>query len=466
MTKLLTEFRTIYFIGMGGIAMQGLAKYCQSLGAKVSGSDLVTTGHRPDRIQEAKPDLVIKSAAITQQSPGWVEVEAARRQGIPVKDRAWLVGQLMRERNRYGIAIAGAHGKSTTTAMVGKVLVEAGLDPVILGGAVMLDWGDSVRIPSKISKSLPRPASSAGGRQAGEIRNPKKIQNSRFKIQNFIVAEACEYQKQFLKFAPKAVIITNIDQEHLDTYPKGLPQIVRAFRDFIRLVPTSGLAVVNGDDPNCQLVAKSARCRVKFFHSKRPWPGLRLKMLGDFNLANATAAARLAHELGVGSQTIKRALNQFTGLARRLYRQGQYQGALLYDDYGHHPTEIQKTLAVVKLSFPSRRLVVVFQAHQYLRSKQLLAGFRSAFSQADLVVIAPIFEVVGRDDPKVISNREFVDKIDHQAKIFIDDSSYRQVIDYLKKIIRPDDLVITIGATPIYKVTEELARYNERPPHH
>lgn len=409
--------------------MRGLAHYFRSLGVHVAGSDLATTGHKEENIQTVgpKPDLVIISAAITPESAGWVEVEEAKRQNIPVKDRAWLIGKLMRQKNTIGIAVAGMHGKSTTTAMIGKILVEAELDPLILCGAIMPEYGDSVKIPKS-------------------------------KTTNYIVAEACEYEKQFLQFSPQMAVVTNIDKEHLDTYPKGLPQIIRTFRDFIKLTPPNGLAVVNGDDKNVRLIAKSARCRVKFFSAKHIWPGLHMKVIGGFNRTNATAAAYIAHELAISSKVIQRALNDFSGVVRRLEFKGEsVSGARIYDDYGHHPTEVQATLKALKEAFPKHRLLVVFQPHQFIRTRELLQEFRDCFFPADQIFIVPIYEVAGRDNPSAITLEEFANTLAHPHKMIVN-ASYHQIAEKIAPLLNNESLLLTIGATPIYKVGELLIK--------
>lgn len=450
--------------------MRGLAHYFQAIGFNVAGSDLITTGHRPENIRNAKPrpDLVIISAAVTVQSPGWVEVEEAKRLNIPVKDRAWLIGELMRQKGVYGIAVAGTHGKSTTTAMLGRILVEAGFDPLILCGAIMPEHEDSVRIPDWVKNDEIRMQNDKSNPKSEFQNNPSSgnstlTRHSSFDIRHYLVAEACEYEKQFLQFAPKAVIITNIDKEHLDTYPKGLPQITRAYRDFIKLIPSNGVAVVNGDDPNCQAVAKSARCKVKFFRQNKPWPGLRLKLIGQFNELNATASAHLAHELGISSHLIQKTLNNFVGIDRRLQLKGEIGGALIYDDYAHHPTEIRMTLQAVKKHFLDRLVMVVFQPHQFIRTKRLLGEFQNAFSEANQVIIAPIYEVVGRDEPDSISSIEFAKAIKHpQVKLI--NASYEKIAETMRPLLSKGTVVVTMGATPIYKVGELLLNSNFQAP--
>jgi UDP-N-acetylmuramate--alanine ligase len=357
--------------------------------------------------------------------------------GIRVKDRAWLIGELMRQKYSYGIAIAGMHGKSTTTAMIGRIFVEAGLDPLILCGAVMPEYDDSVRIPDQ------QPTA-----DNQEPTNGKPL---------YIIAEACEYNKQFLKFSPKAAVILNIDKEHLDTYPRGMPQIIRAFRDFIKLIPSNGLVIINKNDRNLMNMAKSARCQVKYYGEEKLWPGLKLQLIGDFNRLNATAAAHVAHAIGIDTATIKRALNGFSGIARRSELKGEVKGVPVYDDYGHHPTEIQATLNAFKEKFSTRSIIAVFQPHQFIRTKALLPEFKKVFANAQKVYIASIYEVAGRDNPHIISTQSFAEAISH-PNIEVIEESYQKIAQKIFDQLTTDQLIITMGATPIYEVADYLVK--------
>ncbi len=443
----LKEIKQLHFVGSEGAAMKPLANLMTAGGYVVTGSDLMTTGHARANVCPDKkcPDMVIYSAAITQQSAGFLELEQARQLGIPVKSRAFLIGRLMDLSQVFGIAVAGAHGKTTTTGMVEAILSQAGQAVATLSGA-----------------------------QA--IGQPHEARLGRFWIESkkrFLLVEACEWQKQMLDLRPKAAIITNIDQEHLDTYPKGLKQIRRALADFVKLIPSNGLLVLNGDDLNCRLVAKSARSKVKFVSRKDDWPGLRLQLAGDYNRHNALLAARLCHELGLEARTITRALNNFQGMIRRQQLLGEYHGASVVDDYGHHPTEIKLTLeglrskmgttksqSQISNSKPEQvnprenKLILVFQAHQHTRTKALADQFKTAFSQADQLVVLPIYEVTGRDDPSAISSRAFFELIEHPAKILAQD--YDQALEIVKKLVQSGDLVVTMGATPVEGVAKRL----------
>lgn len=398
--------------------MGGLAAVLGVKGLAVTGCDLVAGGHDPSHIT-ADTDLVVISQAITPQSPGFKEVARAQELNIPVKTRAWVIGRLMAEKGKLGVAIAGAHGKSTTTAMLGMILVEAGEDPTILNGAVVKDLNASFR--------------------TGKGRH--------------VVAEACEYDKQFLQFVPRAAIITNIDVEHLDTFPKGLPQIIRAFRDFVKLIPSNGVLVINGDDKNLRAVAKSARCKVKAVSAKEPWPGVHLKVPGEHNLLAATLAAHLAHELGISSESIKTGLNNFKGVGRRLELVSTKNDVTLYDDYGHHPSELAVVFKTLRGLHPGARLIAVFQPHQASRTKLLFDQFIAVLRQPDLVLLAPVYQVPGRDDSVSVTSEDLARAIGKGATSYPD---YAAITAVLKQTAKSGDIVVTIGATSINEVGRGL----------
>jgi len=423
----LKDIKRVHLIGIAGVSMAGLAKVLEVRGIEVNGCDLTAGGHDPGHITKDL-DLVVISQAITEQSPGFAEVETAQKLNIPVQTRAWLIGRLMQEKGKIGVAIAGAHGKTTTTAMLGMILLEAGLDPTILNGGVIKQLGAS-------------PAPDGAGASWRVGKGPH------------IVAEACEYEKQFLQFVPRAVILTNIDKEHLDTFPKGLPQIIRAFRDFVKLIPKNGILVINGDDPNLRAVAKSCRCRVKAVSFKRPWPGLRLKLPGEHNLMAANLAAHLAHELGVAHEAAKSALNKFQGVARRLDYLGEKNGVKVYDDYGHHPAELATTFRTLRELHPKSRLIVAFQPHQAKRTKLLFDDFVKALKIPAMVLIAPIFKVAGRDENESVSSEDLAKAVGQSAKSYQD---YQSIAASLKKIVQRGDVVLTIGATKVNEAGKQF----------
>lgn len=422
-----------HLIGIAGSSMSGLAEILKSQGHLVSGCDLKEAkfkdkkiktflGHSVEHITD-NLDCIVISAAITKNSKAWEEVEEAKRKGIPIISRAKLIGRLMSQPNIIGIAVAGTHGKTTTSAMIVSILEKAKKRPSFL-----------------IGSSIPG------------------LGNGRWTGSNYFVVEACEYQKQFLEFRPKVILITNIETEHLDTYPGGYEEIKRAFKKFVRLLPKNGLLILWNEDKATPWLKKCSPAKVKTFSLKKPWPGLRLKVPGEHNILNATAAARLCHELGIPHQVIKEALNEFKGTARRFEIKGEKNGILIIDDYAHHPTEIKKTLKTAKELFKEKRLICVFQAHQYLRTKALLKDFSTAFFLSDKLIITKIFGVPGRDELSAITNEDFFNAIKSQKNDAIYLENYSDIVKYLIREAKKGDVIITMGATEIYKVGEELLK--------
>ncbi|MCX6807144.1 MAG: UDP-N-acetylmuramate--L-alanine ligase [Candidatus Berkelbacteria bacterium] len=425
-----------HLVGINGISMSGLAKILDSSGHQVSGCDLESTefknssiktsqGHNKEHVSRDLDALII-SAAVTPTSKAWIEVERAKQLGIPVISRSKMIGRLMQEKE--GIAVAGMHGKTTVSAMIAHILEEAGKKPSFLIGGIL-----------------------------------PKLGNAHWTTGRYFVVEACEYARQFLDFYPKIGVVTNIEEEHLDTYPGGMPEIRRAFKKFTSLIPNSGLLILWEQDPNTPWLSKTAKCKVKTFSNRKLWPGLNLKIPGKHNLLNATAAARVAHEIGIDHQMIKKALNNFIGVKRRFEIKGEINKILVVDDYGHHPSEIEATLASAREFYPKKRIICVYQPHQYTRTKLLFNQFAKSFRNCDLLVMADIYTVPGRDEvvgkPGQEDNliEDLVKKIKMKGQnnvVLIKNED--QIVDYLKKEIRENDLIITMGATKIYEIGEKL----------
>jgi len=414
-----------HFIGICGSSMSGLAQVMQKLGHNVTGCDLLLEGgHNPKHITKDL-DRVVFSEAVTPQSAAWEEIERAKKRNIPVISRSQLIGQLMQE--KIGIAVAGSHGKTTTAAMIITILEEAGLSPTYFIG--------------------------------GEI---KGRGNAALGKGQYLVAEACEWNKQFLNFRPKIIVITNIEEEHLDTYPGGMREIKKAFKKFVKLLPSNGLLVLNANDSLTPYLRKVVNCKVKTFSSGKIWPGLSLKVPGDFNLLNATAAARVCHELGVPHKTIKKALAHFSNVGRRFEIKGERAGVIVVDDYAHHPTEIKATLQAARQFFPQKRLICVFQPHQYLRTELLFDEFARAFENCDKLILSEIFCVPGRDPTrKKITTSDLakaIEKFSQVEVVYLPD--YNEIVKYLNKNVRQNDVILTIGATKIYQVGERFLCQN------
>jgi len=447
--------KRLHFVGVGGSGMSGIAEVLVNLGYTVSGSDLAASpvtrhlaelgarvhqGHLAEHVRSA--DAVVVSSAVREHNP---EVVEARRLRIPVIPRAEMLAELMRL--KHGVAVAGAHGKTTTTAMIAEVLTRGGLDPtVVIGGRV-----GSLRSGAKLGH--------------GEI----------------MVAEADESDGSFLKMKPTIAVVTNIDREHLDYYA-DLTEIRNAFTRFLARVPFYGAAVVCIDGPNVREIlpaldrkvityglAEDADLRaaaleprgfatsfVVHGHGKR-LGRVRLELPGRHHVSDALAAIAVGLELDVEFETVAAALAAFPGVDRRMQRRGEAYGASVLDDYGHHPTEIAATLAAVREGFATRTLVV-FQPHRFSRTQALLEEFGAAFSHADHVVVTDIY-AAGEDAIDGLDGSSVADALTRQGyPSVVYEASLEAIPDLLKRTIRPGDIVLTLGAGDVWTVGEELVR--------
>ncbi|HEX4824645.1 MAG TPA: UDP-N-acetylmuramate--L-alanine ligase [Candidatus Polarisedimenticolaceae bacterium] len=447
------KVRRIHFVGIGGSGMSGIAEVLVNLGYRVTGSDLaqgdatrrlkklgakVMKGHRADHVTSA--DVVVVSSAIRPDNP---EVVEARRRKIPVIPRAEMLAELMRL--KYGIAVAGAHGKTSTTAMIAEVLTEGELDPtVVIGGRVK-----SLRSGAKVGK--------------GE----------------FMVAEADESDGSFLKMKPTIAVVTNIDREHLDHYA-GLGEIQDAFVKFLSRVPFYGAAIVCLDEPNLRAILPRVDRKLVTYglssdadltadhvtfdgfgatftaRQRRDKLGsVRLKVPGRHSVANALAAIAVGLELDVPFSKIAKALRRFRAVDRRFQLKGEAFGARVVDDYGHHPTEIEATLAAARDGFGART-VVVFQPHRYTRTRALLEEFGRAFALADRVVVTEIY-AAGEPAIEGVDGRSVAEAI---ARSGHRDVTFAERLAEVPKIVRaaiqPGDLVLTLGAGDVWKVGDAL----------
>lgn len=414
-----------HLIGDQGISMRGIRKILESDGHIVTGSDLKTNGHKAENIT-SDINFVIKSSAISPGSPGWVEVESAEKFSIPVIKRSKFIGEYTKD--KYLIAISGAHGKTTVTSLIGLILIEAGLDPTVLVGEVIPQLENNV---VRIGKS------------------------------KYFVFEACEYDRSFLDLKPDIAIITNVDKEHIDTYPGGLTEIVDTFHEFINEIKQGGIVVGCECDSNVVKIVNQARPDIKkiFYGGKLgKYSTLEydLSLIGDHNKLNALAACAVADVLGINKQAVAKVLKEFEGAKRRLEYMGEINGSLVYDDYGHHPTEILASIKALRGKYSDRKLVTVFWPHQYKRILALKNEFIEVLSQSDEVVLKPIYLVPGRDEILDISSEDLAKSLEEKnvkAKVFRDDI---EIVEYLRKISSQDKIILTIGIPPIYKVAEKL----------
>jgi len=439
--------------------MSGIAEVLVNLGYPVSGSDLATSpvtrrlkklgaevhrGHRPQWVHDA--DVVVISSAVKEDNP---EVIEARRRQIPVIPRAEMLAELMRL--KYGVAVAGAHGKTTTTALIAEVLTRGRLDPtVVIGGRV------------------------------GSLRSGAKLGHG-----EMMVAEADESDGSFLKMKPTIAVVTNIDREHLDHY-RDLAEIQDAFVDFMSRVPFYGAAVVCLDDPNVRAVlpridrkliryglssdadVKATGVEISGFSTRyvahaegRELGEVRLRFPGRHGVYNSLAAVAVGLELDVPFKTIARALAAFRGVDRRMQLRGEAFGARVLDDYGHHPTEIEATLAAIREGFGSRT-VVVFQPHRYSRTRALLEEFGRAFVLADRVIVTPIYAAGETPIPGLGGEQvaETLRRHGHPAVTFA--PQVKEIPKLLRQSVQPGDIVLTLGAGDVWKVGEAFLRLASR----
>jgi UDP-N-acetylmuramate--alanine ligase len=444
----------IHFVGIGGIGMSGIAELLLNLGYTVSGSDLkasdlterlqalggvVREGHAAEQIEGA--DVVVVSSAVRPDNP---EVQAAQRASIPVIPRAEMLAELMRL--KYSIAVAGAHGKTTTTSIVAAVLASGGLDPTVVIGGKLIGIGTNAVL----------------GRG------------------DFIVAEADESDGSFLRYSPAIAVVTNIDREHLDYYP-DLAAIQRVFLEFIDRIPFYGLAVLCLDNEPIQdlipqvkkryttygmnpqadfqirnVVVEGRRSRFSVFRRRRKLGRFKLNLPGIHNVYNATASIVVATELDIPVARIAAALQSLAGVQRRLEVKGEVNGVTVVDDYGHHPTEIKMTLQAVRAGWPERRMVVVFQPHRYTRTRALLDEFSRAFYQSDVLVVLPIY--AASEDPIAgITGQALGERIiahGHKQVRWAD--GIAAAAAELKALLSPGDLLLTLGAGDVWKVGAKL----------
>ncbi|MGD9301860.1 MAG: UDP-N-acetylmuramate--L-alanine ligase [Desulfobacterales bacterium] len=450
----------IHFVGIGGIGMSGIAELLLNLGYKVSGSDLkasdITTnlkslggtifvGHDADHVSGA--DVVVISSAVQNDNP---EVLAAEQASIPVIPRAEMLAELMRL--KYSVAVAGAHGKTTTTSIVASVLAQGGLDPTIVIGGKLKSIGTNAVLGE------------------GE----------------FIVAEADESDGSFLKFSPAIAVVTNIDREHLDFY-KDLDAIKAVFLDFIDRIPFYGLAVLCLDNESIQDLIPGIKKRyttygmssqadlqirdVKFekrrssfsvYQKGQKLGNIVLNLPGIHNVYNATASIAVGIELDVPFPAIKTALENLQGVQRRLEIKGEVSGITVVDDYGHHPTEIKITLEAIEKCWPDNRKVVVFQPHRYSRTKALFDDFTRSFYQSDLLLVLPIY-AAGEKRIEGLSGHDLCEGIKaHGHKEVYCAKNAEKAVAYLKDCLKPGDLLLTLGAGDVWKLGEQVLKALEQ----
>ena len=423
----LHEIREAYFIGIGGIGVSAIARMMLLENKNVSGSDVsrsiitaelerlgakIHYGHSEDNL--VSPDLVVYSPAISENNP---EITNARKLGIKVLSYPEMLGIISKD--KYTIAISGAHGKTTTTAMIGKLLKDAKLDPTIIVGSLLKD-----------SQS-----------------------NFIFGKGKYFVVEACEYKRSFLNINPKIIIITNIDNDHLDYY-KNVKNIQKAFSEFVSKLTENDYLVCNPNGRYLESIVKNAKCKIVDY-SKSP-RNLDLKLVGDHNLDNAQSAFAVAKILGIKDPVARKSLKNFSGTWRRFEYKGKTKnGVLVYDDYGHHPTEIKATLAGARKKFLKQKIFCVFQPHLFSRTKLLLGDFVKSFNDANEVLVVDIYAAREKDDKKTNSENlvKKIKKYNHNARYA---NSFELAVKILQNESRKGDIILTMGSGDGYKVGEML----------
>lgn len=453
--------RHVHFVGIGGAGMGGIAEVLLNLGYIVSGSDLregpmtrrlaglgarIVLGHRPENVRGA--DAVVTSSAVGADNP---EVVAARQGRVPVVPRAEMLAELMRF--RYGIAVAGTHGKTTTTSLVASLLAEGGLDPTfVIGGRL----------------------NSANA-------------NARLGAGRFLVAEADESDASFLYLKPMMAIVTNIDADHLSTYGGDFGHLRSTFLKFLHHLPFYGLAVLCVDDPVVRELAAQVgrplrtygfddgvdvRALDVSYHGTRTRfrvegkDGLTmevdLNLPGRHNVLNALAAITIAHELGVSEQAIQEALSGFRGVGRRFQSYGEFdlggRQVLLVDDYGHHPREIAATVQAARAAYPTRRLVLAFQPHRYSRTRDLFEDFVRVLSDVDALVLAEVYPAgeapIAGADGRALAGA--IRARGHVNPVFVE--GVEELVEVLPRIVQDGDLVLAMGAGNIGNLGPILRR--------
>ncbi len=444
----------IYFIGIGGISMSGLAEILLEKGFTVSGSDsqkssltelleskgaLIHYGQQAENIGN-DIDLVVYTCAIHPDNP---EYAAMKKMGIPSLTRAQLLGQMMKN-YAVPIAISGTHGKTTTTSMISEILLKADTDPTLSIGGILKAIGGNFRIGHS----------------------------------DLFVTEACEYTNSFLSFYPKVGVILNVEEDHLDFF-KDIDDILNSFHEFAKLIPSDGTLIINGEIPGADIILKDLSCKVVTFGStseydyhpeqitydengnagfllvtKNSREAVTLGVPGLHNVYNAIAAFAVADLLSVDFSVARSALTDFHGTERRFEYKGMMNGTTIIDDYAHHPTEITATLAAA-INYPRKSLWCVFQPHTYTRTKALMKDFAKALSVADYVVLADIYPARETDDLG-ISSRNLLEEIKPLNKNCYYFSSFKEIENFLYENCQPGDLLITMGAGNVVNIGENL----------
>ncbi len=470
----LERIKKVHFIGVGGIGLSAIARLMKEKGKAVSGSDLSSSlvteklekiginifiGQSEENITK-DIDLVIHTMAIPENNP---ELKEAKKVGIKTLTYPEFLGLVVNE--KFGIAICGTHGKSSTTAMAGLLLDDAGIDPTILVGSIV----------------------------------PKYDSNLRIGKSEYMIIEACEYERAFLNYYPKIIIINNIELDHTDYY-RDISDFRSAFEEFAGHLPKDGILIANGDDREIEklkikikndisklkiinfglgdkndvrgyeVITGEGQTKFKVNYKGQDLGEFVLKVPGIFNVYNALAAISLGLVLNLSTEKIKKSLAGYSGIWRRFEIKGGYKGALVVSDYAHHPTPVKATIKAEKKFYPRRRIFAVFQPHQHNRTKKLYGDFLESFDSADIVILSEIFDVAGREEKKDqdVSSRKMAEDIKKRSgnyeigKLNSESIFYAKDLSETQKLIdeklKPNDVLLVMGAGDIYKIADNLMK--------
>lgn len=427
------KLKQVHFIGIGGIGTSAIARMFVLEDKRVSGSDMAESevtqglkeagasifiGEKAAHIPE-DCDLVIYTIAIPQDHPELLE---AKKRKIPILSYPEALGVISKD--KYTIAIVGTHGKTTTTAMVAKILMDAGLDPTVVVGSFLFDK-DGKRTNFVAGKS------------------------------RYLVVEGCEYCRSFLNLSPQILVITNIDADHLDYY-RDMKDIISAFVELAQKLPKDGYLILDSHAQNLEAVVKQSPCHNGDFAVLKLPEGFKLHIPGAHNLLNARAALGVARVLKIPDAQALKSLSEFRGTWRRFeYRGKAANGALVYDDYGHHPTEILATLQGARELFPTQKIAVVFQPHLYSRTKHHLSGFGAAFKEASRVILLPIYPAREKD-PGDISSEMVVDEVKKNGKDASIVKTCAEAAALAETLCGKGDVILTLGAGDTNRVADIL----------
>ncbi|KYH34354.1 UDP-N-acetylmuramate--L-alanine ligase [Clostridium tepidiprofundi DSM 19306] len=444
--------KKIHFIGIGGISMSGLAEILIENGYKVSGSDVnsshitdslknngaeIFIGHKANNVDGS--DIVVYTAAISKDNP---EILKAKELNIPLMDRATFLGEIMKG-HKYNVAVAGTHGKTTTTSMLSHIVIKENLDPTILVGGEL----DII---------------------SGNVRTGNS---------DYFITEACEYKESFLKFYPYIGIILNIDADHLDYY-KNIEHIKDTFAKFIKLIPENGYAVINYDDENAREILKHANCNIityglksgtytarninydkngcahfDLYKENKKLFSINLNVPGEHNVLNALASICASICLNISQSSIINGLYNFHGTHRRFEIKGVKNNITVIDDYAHHPTEIKATIKTAN-TYPHKKIFCVFQPHTYTRTLSLFDEFSEAFYGVDTLILADIYSASREKDTGIVSSDMLGNSIRDKGINCLNLHSFCEIAEYLNKHCNEGDIILTVGAGDIYKVGE------------